>query len=297
VDPSESLAAALLAVVAGDAGASADDIEPVLRALVEDARAAWPGVEIDPRAFVTYVGERLVLGKGVLSALEEAQTRDLYLACACVRGDATAIERFETLHAPEIARALSFAGIDASSRDDVLSKMREILYFPRISGAPPLIATYSGRGRLRSWAQSVALREARRLALPKRSPAPTELALACDTGADPEMAYLRTFYVEEFRSALGRALQDLSRRDRVLLRQHYIDQLSLPALAASYRLHRATVARHVAEARERVLARTKEELVAALQLRPSELESLLRFVREENVLDSSLGAALRGVAP
>jgi RNA polymerase sigma-70 factor (ECF subfamily) len=251
-------------------------------------------VHVEPQAFLAYALARVTPGKDVRHALETAHVADLYLACACALGNGAAIALFEATYTAEIERALSFARVDAGRRDDVVSRMREQLFFPRPSGAPALISTYSGRGKLRSWAQSVALHEAVRLARPAHhAEVIDELALhLAETGTDPEMAYMKSFYLEEFRSALGRALRALPRRDRVLLRQHYLDEMSLEAMATAYRVHRATAARRLADARDRVLARTKEELVAALHLAPSELESVLKFVREQSSVEASIGAAL-----
>jgi RNA polymerase sigma-70 factor (ECF subfamily) len=105
---------------------------------------------------------------------------------------------------------------------------------------------------------------------------------------DPEVTYLRSLYVREFRLALSRAMQALARRERLLLRQHYLDKMSLEAVAKAYRVHRATAARWIADARSAVLDKTKSELAEGLHLRPSELNSVLSFVQKQ----SSFGAHL-----
>ena len=56
--------------------------------VVEDARRSWPDIALDEQVFRTFVTEK----GGDLSRLHAA---DLYLACACSRGDAHAIARFE----------------------------------------------------------------------------------------------------------------------------------------------------------------------------------------------------------
>jgi len=86
------------------------------------------------------------------------------------------------------------------------------------------------------------------------------------------------------------ALAELPPHDRSLLRLHYIEGLSLDRLAVMERVHRATVARWLSDARSTVLSRVRTLLAERLKLSGHEGESLLRFVRSR--LDLSLRRAL-----
>src|SRR5262249_55981910 len=60
--------------------------------LLESARQAWPEIDIDVGEFSRYVAERT--GRGDAAAINIS---DLYLACACVRGDDRALRALDAL--------------------------------------------------------------------------------------------------------------------------------------------------------------------------------------------------------
>src|SRR5262249_36104972 len=74
------------------------DLEGLLERIVEDARVEHPGIELTNARFVRYLGERA--GQVASSWLLDLPPGDLYLACACGAGDATAIARLEALYFP-----------------------------------------------------------------------------------------------------------------------------------------------------------------------------------------------------
>jgi len=106
-----------------------------------------------------------------------------------------------------------------------------------------------------------------------------------------ELEYVRTKYASRFREAFVPALEALSARQRNLLRQHYIDGVSLEALAGLYRVHRATAARWLADARQAVLSHVREGLRTQGALTDSELESLLRVAQTD--FPTSISCILR----
>ena len=70
------------------------------------------------------------------------------------------------------------------------------------------------------------------------------------------------------------------------LRLHFADQWSLERLAATYKVHRATVARWLSGARETLLSKMSERLGVELGLGPDEVQSLVGLLRSQ--LDLSL---------
>jgi RNA polymerase sigma-70 factor (ECF subfamily) len=76
--------------------------EPLDTAL-ELARAAWPALEVPPEEFARYLEARLDPEADVLARLHVA---DLYLACACVRGQPAAIAAFVERHLGDVPAQL-----------------------------------------------------------------------------------------------------------------------------------------------------------------------------------------------
>jgi RNA polymerase sigma factor (sigma-70 family) len=151
-----------------------------------------------------------------------------------------------------------------------------------------------GRGGLAAWVRVVATREAARLLRKERRHEPTEddeLARVLAPDAGPELDYLKRLYRDEFKNAVHAAIAGLSDRERLVLRQHALDGLSIDQLAALHRVHRATTARWIAGARKAVLDGTRRALTDRLRLRPAELDSILRLI--DSQLDVSLPGLLR----
>lgn len=98
-------------------------------------------------------------------------------------------------------------------------------------------------------------------------------------------------YRDEFKRAFHAAVEALDDRERLLLRQHALDGLSIDQLAALHGVHRATAARQVQAARQSVLAATQRELIRRLRLARGELASVMRLIASR--LDVTLPLALR----
>src|SRR5687767_7078772 len=117
------------------------------------ARAAWPGVELDEADFACWVAERGGYDEATIAALN---TRDLYLACACSRGDRVALAQFEVHFSSSIEAALA----SIRMRDDHGDELRQRLRAKLFVGERPRIASYRGRGELGGWIRAATIREA-----------------------------------------------------------------------------------------------------------------------------------------
>jgi RNA polymerase sigma-70 factor (ECF subfamily) len=110
---------------------------------------------------------------------------------------------------------------------------------------------------------------------------------------DPTLDYLRPRFQAEFKTAFEHAIRSLAPRERVLLKHHFLDGLSMDDLAVLYQVHRTTTFRWFTRARQRLLSRTRQALAAQLSLSRSELDSLMQLI--DSQLDVSavrlLGAA------
>ena len=103
---------------------------------------------------------------------------------------------------------------------------------------------------------------------------------------DPELAYMKAAYRAAFKTAFQEALESLEGRERTLLKQQIVDGLGIDELGALYDVHRATAARWVAAAREKLLLRTRRMFMLRARISSDECESIMRMVRSQ--LDVSL---------
>ncbi|MGE6760609.1 sigma factor-like helix-turn-helix DNA-binding protein [Corallococcus interemptor] len=261
-------------------------LEQVLQELVRAAREAWPEVGLEVEAFLAHAAERLPATGDAGAVLASLCAEDLALAFTCTRGSARALQTFDAHVLSQVGTWLP--GEAPSQVDELRQLLRQRLLVP-VGGAPPKLASYSGRAPLAQWVRAVALRLHidQQRAAPREQPVGERLpGLAERLGADPELAFIRERHQEDFRGAFRAALGRLDTRERNLLRLHHVHGLSMDAMAATTQAPRSTVARWIARARERLLALTREELTARLGLTTDELDSLLRLVRSE--LDISL---------
>jgi len=283
----EELRAAFTSRLRADAP-PAGDLDARLGALLDEARAAWPGVALDPAVFVAHLAERLPEGEDVAPALDQVNAADLYLACACAHGVDGAIEALDQACFPAVAAAARRVDSSPAFIDDVCQKVRHKLFVGQ-GEAGPKIASYTGAGALRGWLGVMALRIAYR-EIPRRPPGdvardahPPEL--------DPETLYLMVLYKIEFEEASQAAITALSDRDRFLLRLSVAENMSHEDIAAVYKVHQSTVTRWIARARESLAADTQRRLRERLRISDSQLRSVARLVVSQ--LDVSIVRLLR----
>jgi RNA polymerase sigma-70 factor (ECF subfamily) len=248
--------------------------------LLDEARAAWPKLKVDPAAFAKHVQK--VTG----GAAQDLRAADLYLAFACAQREPNAIAAFEVELLPKAVVAARRIDKSGKLGDDVASRLRDALIYSQ------KIAQYSGKGPLVNWVRTAAMRTAMNM-LPRREEVdPSQLdsdeQLA---SADPEMEFLKRKYRAEFKAAFEEAVKGLSDEDVNLLRLSTIDKLSIDKLCEMYQVHRATAARRISKAREQLVEQTRAAMVKKLKLQGKELESVMNLVRSN--LELSLTRILR----
>ncbi|WP_241759144.1 sigma-70 family RNA polymerase sigma factor [Pyxidicoccus parkwayensis] len=270
-------------------------LEDVLASLYAAGQQAWPGVSLAEEDFLRHLASRVPQDEEPSRVLASLHAADLYLACACARGDSTAHAALERHVFPKAAASvarLRDAGVESS---EVFQHLRERLLVPE-GGRPPRIAEYQGSGPLAAWLRAAAVRTALNLqrAERRRSHAEEEaeaLPLPAGAGtADVELDYLRRNHRADFQAALSEALEALPARERTVLRLHVVEGLSLERIGTMYQTHKSTVSRWVSRAREAALEGTRQRLVERLRLSPGELHSLMRALNSE--LDLSLPSLL-----
>jgi RNA polymerase sigma-70 factor (ECF subfamily) len=251
-------------------------------AAVARGREAFPDVPLEDAAFGAWLAARVEP-----DAAETARIEDLWLACASAGGDETAMSLVETRCFPEVKAALGKMGLADDRIAEVKQGLRKLLFVG--DGGGPRIAEYRGTGDLKAWLRVTAMRAALKLIRKdgRETPASDDAVLEARAGADdPELQYMKAAYRAAFKTAFQEALDSLLPRERTLLKQQIVDGLGIDELGALHDVHRATAARWVASAREKLLTRTRRTFMLNARISSDECESIMRLVRSQ--LDVSL---------
>ncbi len=251
-----------------------------LQIYVEAARRGWPALRVDLHAFAAHVSRHGAV-KGLLP-LEHAP--DLYLAFACAARVPGGSEAFEQAFGRVIARVLARRRANADVAQDAAQILRERLLVAPAGGVPK-IAEYSGAGPLKSW---VAATAATTLLMMYRSQerrredsdeGGAAAAIARDAG--PELQYIQERYKNELQEAVVRALTRLNERDRIMLKLHLADGVSIDAVGALYNVDRSTAARWINAARTSLVTLTRTDVRERLGLTDGECDSIAALVRSQ----------------
>jgi RNA polymerase sigma-70 factor (ECF subfamily) len=251
-------------------------------ALLEQARAAWPALRVEAAAFLGHLAARAGQGR--------VEVADLYLAFAAASADPAAVAAFERDYLAQVPRWLSRLGQPAAFVDEV----QQVLRTRMLTGDPPKLTEYAGRGALGSWLRVSANRVALNLIRAGKREEPAgdrelEVGVAM---TDPELAILAERYRAPLAQAFRDALAVLSARDRNLLRLHFVEGTRLEDLGAVHRVDKSTVSRWLTRAKSAVRDETHRLLNERLAISDSEAASLVRLVRSR--LDLSLRTLLGG---
>jgi RNA polymerase sigma-70 factor, ECF subfamily len=285
----EDFRAALPAALQAEA-AGRDDVPELCGRLVASGRAAHPAVALDEGRFLAHLAARLPTDRPLDEALAAVRADDLYLAAACAQGLPAALAAFDRACLTPLAGALGRlapSGIDA---DDLAQLVRTRLLAADAKGHRR-VADYAGVGSLRRWVRTAAVRLALNAGRGVQEVATDdrELADRLHDDRDGELSFLKARYRPAFAAALRESLAALAPSDQNLLRQRYIDGLSLEELGALAGVHRATALRRLDRARQALLSDLRTRLRARLRLESQELESLLRLVASR--IEVTLGPA------
>ncbi len=247
-------------------------------------RAAWPHGSVSRADF-----ER------ELAAQKErvAFPADLYWACCCLAGDRPALVLLEK----HVAKQLMMrGGLDAEQRAELAGIVMAQLV---VGGAErrPKLEQYAGRAPLDGWVHVVVTRlviDAQRSAAPRNDDAQFEEAMLGASGEllPPDVELAREQFRGTFAAAFRTALASLEPRERLLLRQHYLDGVSLEALAKSQGVGRSTVARWLQTSRANVMTVMREEIRLHTGLRGKQIDSVLRVVQSR--LELTMSALRQG---
>jgi RNA polymerase sigma-70 factor, ECF subfamily len=253
--------------------------------------AAWPVVVVSLERLERCLSERMTKVDP-----ETTHAADVYLACACADGVAAAIVAFDARYVETLRSPLGRIVLDDATLDELRQQLRRKLFVPE-PGERARILDYSGRGGLGGWVHVAATRTALNLLEQQRGKGSNGEALTDDdrlidpATQDPELAYIKEVYRATFRRAFRVALAGLSDREQNLLRQHFLDELSINELAVLLDVHRTTASRWLDEAKAALLERVRTEFMADAQVPRSDCDSLFRLVQSQ--LDVTFRSLLR----
>jgi RNA polymerase sigma-70 factor (ECF subfamily) len=258
------------------------DVVPDADDLFRAGKEAWPEIDVDREAFAAAIARH---GDAVTKAA------DLYLALACVAHDRRAIEAVQALLATELRFAAQKTQASQDQLAEVKARVSRVLFVDEPE-RPAALRGYSARGDLKSYLRVIARRELVRVVnAGRREVGADDNLIDCIVPrTDPEISMLRERYRTEVDEALHAAVRTLDDRDRALLRYAFVDNLNVDDIGTLYDVHRATAARWVAAARERLGAAIRDALATRLKIHVDEVDSIVRLVQSK--IDISLDRVL-----
>jgi RNA polymerase sigma-70 factor (ECF subfamily) len=245
--------------------------------LAERAAATWSSIDRPAEAFAAFLRDD-VLPRVENVSLDELHADDLFLVWACRLGDERAWRELDRVFLSKVGAYVSRVDSSPAFGDEVRQRLAEKLM--------EKLAQYTGMGPLTGWLRVAAVREAHNAIRERKPNVDADEAPLVDGGDDPELLLLKQRYASEFKAAFASVLASLSADERNVLRLHYLDGLTLEEVGRAYGVSRATAARQIAAARDRII----QEVDAALRVRLGQsgahADSVLALVRSQ--LDLSL---------
>jgi RNA polymerase sigma-70 factor (ECF subfamily) len=252
----------------------------LLTQVLESGSRAWPDVHIAPEELRAYLESRTPQ----LAGDSTPYPGDLFLACACLHGDANAQRHLGALCRVGLRCALHHMRITLDGEEAVASLLAKLLVAE--PGTEPRLGQYAARSELRRWLQVVAVRhvlDEKRLLreVPHIEDPLAELFL----GETLEWRQADPAARRAFKEALGKVIASLSVRDRNLLRLRF-DGVSTVAIGAFYGVRHSTVSRWLVRVGVAVEHGVRRELRESLRLGKRDLDSLVRSILRQ--VDTSI---------
>jgi RNA polymerase sigma-70 factor, ECF subfamily len=246
---------------------------------LKTARATWPNIHVSDGDFSRFVTERLAEGGVIDPELAGRNAVDLYLACACSRGDAAAIAALEDLYfAAEVDAPCRRSGVVAP--EEMRQRVRAKLFV----GPAPKIASYAGRSSLRTWLRAVIGRlviDASR-ERPRDVPSPDiDFSKLAAAGDDPDQMLVKQTYQTALEAAFTHAADRLSPRDKNLLRYGLSEGLNIDQIGRIYGVHRVTAHRWLQQARTSFVEHIQAVMMERLKMSATEFQSVLRLAMSQ----------------
>ena len=238
-------------------------LETALADACARGRAAFPALAYDDATFVADLGR--VVQTSDPNAVAVLAIEDLFLIGACLAHVPGAFKTFRGRYRETIRSAVGRL-VPAGEVDELEQYLLDQMLMGSVTAAPK-IRGFAGRAPLDRWIAVAAHRaaliwlrehktEARARSRAAREPSP---------GGDayPEAAFLKDRYRDDFQQAMADALKRLPEHERVVLRLHFLNGVSLEA-GKMFGVSQPTVSRWLAAAREALRDDIKRTLGARL---------------------------------
>ena len=262
--------------------------DELVTATIAAGQAAFGELNVGHEAIARAL--RAALDAGVSRDVLREHAAELYLGTACTAGSQPALAALDQQYIAKVDDMIARRRLPSHAVDEIRQTVRERL----LSGNPPYLAGAAGRGSLAGLVAVIATRAAldwlrsRARAAARQGPEPESDELAAS--GNPERDHLRERFREELKRAFEAAVRELAPRDRTMLRFHLVDGMTIDDIANLYQIHRATAARQVEKARERVASGVRKLLARTAGIRGDELQELADLVSSQ--LDLSLSRVL-----
>jgi RNA polymerase sigma-70 factor (ECF subfamily) len=272
------------------------ELERALGTFVRAGHCAYPDLALDDSALLACLAKVLGSGPVGAGALERLCAADFRLAMACAAEQPRAVAEFRRRFDDVIRRAAMRVRSDPDFVEEARQRVYERLLV-RTPNAQPRIAAYAGRGVLEVWVRVAASRLSLDLAQCDQGKVEAadsqleQLAKGVLSEHDPELFAMKQEHIGVFRQVFGEAMETLTSEERVVLRLKLLEGVNIDRIGVMFNVHRATVARWISRAQEKLAAELRSRLAARLDLSESELSSLIRLV--DSQLDVSLSHWLR----
>ena len=275
-----------------DSFAACKDLEARLRTTLDEAKTTWPDISLNDEDALVFLAERIDSSPSAEIALAKIHSDDLFLCCACLAGNETAVTLLRQELQPTIRGALARYG-DPAFSDDVAQQLYARMLVSQ-GGKPSHLNKYRGTGRLASWFRIAALREANNNLRRHKKEVVSEIDKLLDRiveVSDPELATLKSRYREQFKTSFQEAFTRLTPRQRNVLRHQYIEGLNLDRIALLYDVARSTVAYWRSGAREKLFKETRAIFRKKIGISNDEFASIMRLI--DSQLEVSMSRILR----
>lgn len=253
-----------------------------LTQLVHAAPVGWPEVQLPAEQFVYFLARHLPLEGNQAEGVSTLRGDELYLVCAYGRGDAAAYKVFETQYMSKVRQAL----LRLSTPPQIISDIEQELRHRLIEMHDPAVLRrgYTGRSSLAGWLCLSAIRSARLRSKRGQREQPFDRAVLAAMpylGRTAESDLLTQHYKEHFQAAFTHAIAALTARERNLLRYHFLMNLSIDQIARIYCVHRATAARWIGRAQERLAGLTRRQFLARVHESPEGLAGIISLIQSQ----------------
>lgn len=243
-------------------------LEPLVARALHRMRAAL--ADHEPSAAVWHWVARGLEPADDASALDERRWEDLALLDALRQDHPAAVALVNGPLRQRVLDAAQAQGADPNTAHDLFQAR-----LARLLGAPERIG-YTGRGHLASWLKRCVINDWLNHTKREARLEPDDALARILVSPHPEPELVSGVHARTFREALLVAFEAIDPADRQLLRLIHVDELSAQQAGAILGLHRVSIQRRLALAREALRARTKAVLSERFGLAQHEVSTLIR---------------------